>query len=350
MLAVRTGPAAPGLVRDLGDRKIVCLACGHRCRILEGRRGICKVRANRDGVLRVPRGYVAGIQIDPIEKKPFFHVWPGRDALSFGMLGCDLHCGYCQNWLTSQALRDDAAGSPVTDVTAEELVSLAERRGAPVLTSTYNEPLITAEWAAEVFDLARERGLLTSFVSNGNGTPEALDFLAPRLDLMKIDLKSFRPARYRELGGVLERVLETIEGVAARGIWLEVVTLVVPGFNDSPEELKEIARFLARLSPDIPWHVTAFHPDYRMRDRGATPPSTLLTAADIGKEEGLRYVYPGNAPGRVGNRESTCCPGCGRLLVERVGYRVGRVDLTPEGRCPGCGETIPGRFRGRPSG
>lgn len=344
-LKERTGPAAPELVRDEGNGRLRCLSCGHRCRIPEGKRGVCKIRSVEDGVLRVPRGYVAGIQVDPLEKKPFFHVLPGSDALSFGMLGCDLHCSYCQNWLTSQALRDEHADAPIRDVTAREIVEVALAHGAPVLTSTYNEPLVTSEWAAEVFDLGRAEGLLTSFVSNGNGTPEALDFLRPRLDLMKVDLKSFRQERYRELGGVLKHVLETIEGIFERGIWLEIVTLIVPGFNDSGEELRDIARFLAGVSTGIPWHVTAFHPDYRMRDRTATRAETLVRAYEIGREEGLSFVYPGNAPGCVGDRENTRCPGCGALLVERKGYRIEEVLVTAEGSCPDCGREIPGRWR-----
>ena len=343
-LAARTAPGAPALIEKLDRDRLRCLACGHRCRIPPGRRGICKIRRNEAGALRVPRGYVAGIQVDPIEKKPFYHVLPGANALSFGMLGCDLHCAYCQNWLTSQTLRDDAAGAPIRDISADELVEIAVAHGAPVVTSTYNEPLITAEWAAEVFDAAKRRGLLTSFVSNGNGTPEVLDFLAPRLDLMKVDLKSFREEGYRELGGVLGAVLDTIAGAHAHGLWVEVVTLVVPGFNDSEDELRDIAEFLAGISPDLPWHVTAFHPDYRMNDRGATPVRTLLAAHDLGREAGLRYVYSGNAPGRVGDREHTPCPGCGASLVERTGYRIGPCRLTTDGTCPDCGAGIAGRW------
>ena len=343
-LAARTAPAAPALTETLPGDRVRCLACGHRCRIPPGRRGICKIRRNDGGTLLVPRGYVAGVAVDPIEKKPFYHVLPGANALSFGMLGCDLHCAYCQNWLTSQALRDDAAGAPVQDVTAQELVDLAIAHGAPVITSTYNEPLITADWAAEVFDAAKRRGLITSFVSNGNGTPEVLDFLAPRLDLMKVDLKSFREEGYRQLGGTLDAVLETIAGAHARGIWVEVVTLVVPGFNDSEAELRDIARFLAGISADLPWHVTAFHPDYRMRDRGATTVRTLLAACDLGREAGLRHVYPGNAAGRVGDREDTRCPGCGAVLIRRSGYRIGPCRVTNDGTCPDCDAAIAGRW------
>jgi len=338
----RSAPAAPELSVALDRGRVRCLACGHRCRIPEGKRGVCKVRYNEGGRLFGPHGYVAGLAVDPIEKKPFFHVLPGSDALSFGMLGCDLHCAYCQNWLTSQTLRDEQADPGFTEMTPARIVELAKRHGAPVVTSTYNEPLITADWAAEVFDLAKEEGLLTSFVSNGNGTPEVLDYLEPRLDLMKIDLKAFRQARYRELGGVLKHVLATIEGVRERGIWLEVVTLVVPGFNDSEEELGEMAAFLAGVDRDLPWHVTAFHPDYRMNDRGGTPVPTLRRAHDRGREAGLRHVYAGNAPGRLGRMESTHCPGCGSTLVERVGFRVIEARVGADGSCSDCGTVVAG--------
>jgi pyruvate formate lyase activating enzyme len=318
-----------------------CVACGHRCRIAPGRDGICRVRFNADGILRVPFGYVAGLAVDPIEKKPFFHVLPGRSALSFGMLGCDYHCGYCQNWITSQALRDPDAISPAQPVTPDEIVDLAMRHGAPVLTSTYNEPLITSEWAVEVFRRGRERGLMCSYVSNGNGTPEVLEYIRPYVSMYKIDLKSFRQKNYQQLGGKLETVLETIRNVYAMGIWVEIVTLVVPGFNDSDEELKEIARFLCSVSPFLPWHVTAFHQDYKMTDPDPTSVRTLLHAASLGRAEGLHYVYAGNLPGRMGLWENTYCHHCNELLVERHGFTVLR-NLIKDSSCPRCGGMIPG--------
>jgi len=229
-----------------------------------------RVRHNRDGRLLVPRGYVSGLQVDPIEKKPFFHVLPGADALSFGMLGCDYHCSYCQNWLTSQTLRNPAAQVGPSDVRAEEIVDTATRHRAPVMVSTYNEPLITSEWAVEIFRLAREQGIVCGYVSNGNATPEVLDYLRPWVQLYKIDLKSFRDAAYRKLGGTLQNVLDTIRDVHARGFWMEIVTLLVPGFNDSRAELEELTAFVAEVSPDIPWHVTAFHKDYKMTDPADT--------------------------------------------------------------------------------
>lgn len=291
----------------------------------------------------VPAGYVAALQCDPTEKKPFFHVFPGSDAVTFGMLGCDLHCDYCQNWITSQALRDEEAGVAPVDVTAEEIVGLGERRGARLIVSSYNEPLITAEWAVEIFRLARARGLRTAFVSNGNATPEALDFVRPWTDAYKIDLKTMSGRNYRKLGGVLESVLATIRMTHERGFWVEVVTLVVPGFNDTEEELREAAEYIASISLDIPWHLTAFHRDYRMTGPGNTTAAQLVRAAEIGRAAGLRYVYAGNVPGRVGRWENTYCPGCDRLLIERVGYLIRRDDLGPNGgRCPHCDSRIPG--------
>jgi len=334
----------------LDDRRIRCLACGHRCPIFQGQAGVCKVRFHREDKLWAPWGYVAGAHCDPIEKKPFFHVLPGSLAFSFGMLGCDLHCSYCQNWVTSQALRDPQAGSSLWRATPEQLVRQAVALAAGSVVSTYNEPLITAEWAVAVFKEARAAGLLTGFVSNGNATPEVLEYLRPWLDLFKVDLKSFRDRRYRELGGRLAPILDSLERIHRMGFWLEVVTLLVPGFNDSDEELRDMARFLAGISPDIPWHVTAFHPDYKMMDVHATPPETLIRAARIGRECGLNYVYAGNLPGRVGHLEDTLCAGCGRALIRRVGYRILEYRLTQEGRCPDCGRAVPGRWPGSEPG
>jgi len=341
------------LARDHHSGKIVCVACAHRCKLAPGRRGVCQVRAREGAGLRVPWGYTAGAAIDPIEKKPFFHVLPGSSALSFGMLGCDMRCSFCQNWFTSQSLRDPTASTRVRPATAEGLVSSAVASGCRSVVSTYNEPLITAEWAHHVFTGARQSGLLTGLVSNGHATPEVLDYLLPVTDLFKIDLKAFRTRSYRSLGGRLEAVTDTIRSVAATSIWLEVVTLIVPGFNDDPGELADMAAWLASVSADIPWHVTAFHPDYRMTDRGGTPARALIEARRIGQEAGLRYVYSGNIPGAVRRAEDTVCPGCGEVLVERVGFSVVSAAIGADGRCPACGTAVPGVWdggSGRPGG
>ena len=329
------------------EGRIRCVACGHRCLLAAGRRGVCKVRFNAGGQLRVPFGYVAGgLASDPVEKKPFFHVHPGSDALTFGMLGCDFHCSYCQNWVTSQALRDEAAAAPILEITPEQIVKAARHNGARLIVSSYNEPLITAEWAVAVFQEAKRAGLACAFVSNGNATSEALDFLRPWIVAYKIDLKGFDDRRYRTLGGTLEHVTGGIRMVRARGLWLEVVTLVVPGFNDSEEELRAMAKFLVSVSPDIPWHVTAFHPDYKMTGTPATTARQLIRAAEIGAEEGLHFVYVGNLPGRVGPWENTFCPQCHTALIERVGYVVQEYRITSEGKCPKCRMTTPGLWPG----
>ena len=332
------------LYEKLENNAVRCFACGHRCKILDGLKGICKVRYNEAGTLMVPRGYVAALQVDPIEKKPFFHAYPGALALSFGMLGCDYHCGYCQNWVTSQALRDPMAIAPPRDVEPAGLVRLAKQHGAKVITSTYNEPLITSEWAVEVFKEAKREGLVCSYVSNGNGTPEVLEYIAPYVTLYKVDLKGFDDRHYRDLGGVLQPVLDTIKGLKQRGIWVEVVTLVVPGFNDSDEELTKVAEFLAGVDPDIPWHITAYHEDYKMNNP-STRASHLLRAYEIGKRAGLRYIYPGNIPGGFGDKEGTHCPRCNALVIGRTGFRVTSYRLA-DGKCPECATAIPGVWDG----
>jgi len=336
------------LYEQLEGGKVRCFACGHRCIILSGLDGICRVRYNEGGKLMVPSGYVGGVQCDPTEKKPFFHAYPGSLALTFGMLGCDLHCSYCQNWVTSQALRDPNAIAPPRDITPESLVRIAQQYDARLVVSSYNEPLITSEWAVEIFKQARAAGFVCGFVSNGNATPEVLDYIRPFTDLYKIDLKSFDDSHYRKLGGVLQNILDTIRMVHERGFWLEIVTLVIPGFNDSPGELKAMAEFIASVSPEIPWHVTAFHKDYKMTGPDNTPAETLIRTAEMAYDTGLKFVYAGNIPGHLGKYESTFCPGCKALLIERMGFRVGKNRIR-DGRCPDCNESIPGRWDSTPT-
>jgi pyruvate formate lyase activating enzyme len=337
--------ASGELMQVLPDGSIRCTACGHRCLIRPDKRGICQVRFNQAGSLRVPWGYVAALNADPIEKKPFYHLMPGSTALTFGMLGCDFHCGYCQNWLTSQVLRDPEAiesANYIRRISPAQIVEVALQTGAEVIASSYNEPLITSEWAVAVFKKAIQAGMKCVYVSNGNSTPEVLEYLRPYLSGMKIDLKSMQDKNYRQLGGVLKNVLDSIKRVKEMGLWLEVVTLIVPGFNDSTAELWEAARYLSGISPDIPWHVTAFHSDYKMSDTATTPAHTLLRAAEIGREAGLHYVYAGNLAGRVEEYETTFCPKCNHALVQRKGFVVQSVSLTPQGTCPQCGTLIPG--------
>jgi pyruvate formate lyase activating enzyme len=336
--------AAPELVEPLDRNRLRCFSCGHQCPIPEGQAGVCKVRYNRGGKLYVPWGYVGGVQCDPIEKKPFFHAIPGALAYSFGMLGCDLHCSYCQNWVTSQALRDPSAVSAPLAANPQALVEDALAQGAKVVVSTYNEPLITSEWAVAIFREARSAGLMTGFVSNGNATPQVLEFLRPHIDLYKVDLKSFDDAHYRKLGGRIQPILDSIKRIHQIGFWLEIVTLLIPGFNDSDDEIRRLTEFVSGVSPDIPWHVTAFHQDYHMTDQRNTTAEDLLRAADIGKQSGLRYVYPGNLPGQVGDWENTHCTKCGETLIERYGYRIRAYNLTAQGACQTCGTKLPGRF------
>jgi len=341
LLHQHTAPAAAELVRPEPEGALRCLTCAHLCRILPGRPGVCRVRWNEGGTLRVPYGYVAGLGVDPIEKKPFYHAYPGATAMSFGMLGCDFHCSFCQNWVTSQALRDDEAISSPVLIEPQRIVELALEHGCRVLTSTYNEPLITAEWAVEIFKLGRPHGLVGSFVSNGNATPEVLEYLRPHVELYKIDLKAFRDETYRKLGGVLENVLNTIRLTRQMGFWVELVTLLVPGMNDSDEELKQMTAFIAGVSPQIPWHVTAFHPDYKMTQPPRTSSEMLERAYDIGRQAGLQFIYAGNLPGQVGDRENTRCPACGQVLIERQGFSI-RQNRLRGGRCPACATEIPG--------
>jgi pyruvate formate lyase activating enzyme len=349
ILDQRVREADPLLYERLDKNRVRCVSCGHCCPIPDGQPGVCKVRYNQGGTLYVPWGYVAGTQCDPIEKKPFFHAHPGALAYSFGMLGCDLHCGYCQNWVTSQALRDPSAISPPLETSPDSLVRDAVAQGAKALVSTYNEPLITSEWAVAVFKEAKAAGLLTAFVSNGNGTPQVLDYVRPWLDLYKVDLKSFDDRHYHELGGRIAPILDSIRRIHEMGLWLEIVTLLIPGFNDSADELHRLTEFIAIISPDIPWHVTAFHGDYKMQNDVArdTTAEDLLRAVEIGQQSGLRYIYAGNLPGMVGDWEDTRCSQCGETLIKRHGYLIEDYRLTANGRCPNCATEIPGRWSAR---
>jgi pyruvate formate lyase activating enzyme len=342
ILSEHVGPAAAEL-RDLREGGVVqCHACAHACVIPSGKSGICRVRLNKEGRLHVPHGYVEGLAVDPIEKKPFYHVMPGSTALSFGMLGCNFHCQFCQNWYTAQVLREPGQTAQIRPMPAQTLVDLAIREQCSAIISTYNEPLITTEWAVEVFALAQPRKFHCGYVSNGFATPRVLRYLRPHADLYKIDLKAFRDQSYRTLGGRLQPVLDSIALARELGFWVEVVTLIVPEFNDSDEELRQMAKFLVGVSADIPWHVTAFHPMYKMTDRPRTPAESLRRALEIGRSEGLHFVYAGNLPGLVDGAENTHCPKCRSLLVERLGYHVVQNRVSETGKCPACDVAIPG--------
>lgn len=333
------------LAETLDDQSVRCLACAHQCKIKPGQRGVCKIRFNQAGRLMVPWGYVSSLQVDPIEKKPFYHFLAGANALTFGMLGCNLRCGYCQNWLTSQALREEGTGhlaEYLRKITPEALVEYGVQNGAEVVASSYNEPLITSEWARDIFELAGKAGLRQVYISNGFATREVLDFLKPNLQGFKVDLKTMQPDHYRELGGGLQPVLDSILYAYQLGLWVEIVTLLVPGFNDSVSELQEMAAFIHSVSPEIPWHVTAFHPEYKMLDKPRTAHQQIIKAVEIGYKEGLQYVYGGNLPGGLGKYEHTSCHHCQAMLIKRRGFFIQEYNITPEGFCPECGTKIPG--------
>lgn len=347
-----SAPAAPELIQKHDNGDVQCFACGHRCLIKPGRDGVCRVRFNDNGTLRVPWGYAAAVACDPIEKKPFFHVLPGSDALTFGMLGCDFHCGYCQNWVTSQMLRDPDAIAGARPYSPQDLVDLAIANRAPVIASSYNEPLITSEWAVDVFKVARAAGLKCAYISNGNGTPQVLDFLRPHVEAYKVDLKTFSDKNYRQLGGVLEKVTTTIKDLKARGFWVEIVTLLVPGFSDDADDLKRMTEFLASVDPLMPWHVTAFHPDYKFdRAKGfrQTTSADLAGAVELGRQAGLKYIYAGNLPGQVADGENTRCHHCGATVIKRHHFLVTQNRIKPDGACPDCSKLIPGIW-GKSSG
>jgi pyruvate formate lyase activating enzyme len=337
-----SAPASEKLIEREGDA-IRCFACGHRCLVKPGRDGVCRVRFNENGTLLVPHGYVGALACDPIEKKPFFHFLPGSDVLTFGMLGCDYHCGYCQNWVTSQMLRDAKAVAPPKFCTPKQLVDLAIEHGAPAVASSYNEPLITSEWAVEIFKEAQARNLRCAYISNGNATPPVLDFIKPFVSAYKVDLKCFNDRGYRQLGGVFENVTNTIRMLKERDFWVEIVTLIVPGFNDNRDELKSMADFLVSVNPLMPWHVTAFHPDYKMTDGyRRTQVDDLMQVVETGVQAGLKYVYAGNLPGQLGQWEDTRCHHCGNTLIERCGFVVRSNRVAMDGRCPDCQTSLPG--------
>lgn len=336
----------------LEDKTVQCYACAHQCTLKPDQAGICQLRYNEDGKLMVPWGYVNTAQLDPIEKKPFNHFLPGAIALSFGMVGCNFHCSFCQNWLSAQALNDDLihfSKQHISPTSPEELIQSAKNNHVKVIVSTYNEPLITSEWAVDIFRLAKEEGMFTAFVSNGFASSEGLKKLAPYLDAIKIDLKSFSEESYKLMGGHLQPVLSTIVQAKELGLWVEVVTLTIPEFNDSLEEIWKTARSIAAISPDIPWHVTSFHPAYKMHDRQRTSAQILQTTAEIGEEAGLRYVYAGNLPGKVGSLEDTHCPNCQKSVLQRRGFTVTAYNINENGACKFCGCPIEGIWHKNPS-
>ncbi len=325
------------------DDKITvrCRLCPHQCRIKDGDVGTCMVRRNRRGTLySIVYGKLIAEHLDPIEKKPIFHYYPGSFSYSIATVGCNFKCSFCQNHDISQYLRNGGQILPGRLATPEEIVSAASSAGCRSVSYTYTEPTIFFELAYDVSRKAKEKGMGNVFVSNGYTSPEAIQTIAPFLDAINIDLKNFSDETYKRVnGGRLQPVLDAIEKYRSEGVWVEVTTLIVPGMNDTEEELKEIARFLAGIDPDIPWHVSRFYPNYRMNNRGATSLEKMKRALEIGKEQGLHFVYSGNVPGW--ESENTFCPGCGNLLIERFGFQSAN-NFIRANACPSCKRVVPG--------
>lgn len=328
------------LYGPLEGGKVQCSLCNHRCTISPSKRGICGVRENRDGKLySLVFGRAISLNVDPIEKKPIFHLFPGSTSFSIATVGCNFRCLQCQNHDISQMPVDNGQieGSLVPP---SKVVSLAKGHRCKSISYTYTEPTIYFEYAYETAALASQEGLKNIFVTNGYMTEEALKTLQPYLDAANVDLKSFQEKFYKEVCGArLKPVLETLELMRQMGIWVEVTTLVIPTLNDSDKEFEEIAQFILSLGPDVPWHISAFYPTYKMLNLPRTPASLLHRAREIGMGAGLRYVYCGNIPGEEG--EDTYCPHCGRKVIERVGFQVVKNEVV-SGECCHCHTKIEG--------
>jgi len=326
----------------VGDGRVECRLCAHRCVVAPGKLGVCAVRENRGGRLEtLVYGEVVAAHVDPIEKKPLYHFFPGSKALSVATAGCNFRCGFCQNWQISQSPRRKGGGVAGEPFPPEAVVRAALDQGCRSISYTYTEPTIFFEYAYDTARLAREAGLANNFVTNGYMTAEALEKVRPYLDAANVDLKAFEDETYKKVCGArLGPVLESIRRMSDLGIWVEVTTLVVPGLNDSDAELAGIARFIASVDPAVPWHVSRFHPDYDYTEAPPTPLQTLRRAGEIGREAGLRHIYIGNVPGES---EDTRCASCGAVLIRRRGFAV--VDNALEGSgCPSCGTVLAGRF------
>lgn len=328
------------LYDQLPDNRVRCRLCAHRCTIAEGHKGLCQVRENRAGTLHtLVYGRTISQAVDPIEKKPLYHFYPGSGSFSIATPGCNFRCAWCQNWEISQMPRERhlVGGHPARP---EQIAASARRSGCRSIAYTYTEPTIFFEYACDTARLAREAGLANVFVTNGYMTDEALDVAKDWLDAANVDLKAFRDATYRRhIGARLQPVLDSLRQMKELGIWLEVTTLIVPGINDDPQELKELAEFLVgQLGADTPWHISRFFPHYKMRQTPPTPVKTLHRAEEIGRAAGLRHIYLGN----VAEETNTFCPDCVKLLIRRVGFGVIENRIQADGTCPDCGATIAG--------
>jgi pyruvate formate lyase activating enzyme len=325
-----------------GEGRVECFLCAHRCRIAPSKFGVCSVRQNREGKLVTHvYGEVIAAHIDPIEKKPLYHFLPGTTSFSIATVGCNFRCPFCQNWQISQAGKKGKALGSGEALSPSEIVRSAKGRGCRSISYTYTEPTIFFEFAYDTAKLAQAAGLANVFVTNGYMTAEALRVIQPVLDAANVDLKAFRDETYKKVCGArLNPVLDSIRLMHELRIWVEVTTLVVPGMNDGDEELSAIARFIASVSPDIPWHISRFHPDYQYTQTPATPVETLRKAATLAKEAGLKFIYVGNVWGEA---EETCCPRCGKVLIRRSGFSV-EENKVKAGKCYSCGSPIAGVF------
>ncbi len=323
----------------LGDNKVHCNLCAQSCRIASEKRGFCGVRENRGGALyTLIYGTVSSEAVDPIEKKPLYHFYPGSYVYSVGSIGCNFHCKHCQNWSISQTCLED---SYTTDILPAELVEGALLSRSRSIAWTYNEPTIWHEYTYECAKLAKNAGLATVYVTNGYITPEALRHIAPYLDAANIDIKAFNEKFYHDVASAkLGPVLEASTLAKKLGIHVEITTLIIPGVNDSLEELRELSKWIYKnLGPDTPLHFTRFQPQYQMQNLSPTPAKTMQEAYKIANEEGMKYVYIGNVDGS--DRNNTFCPNCGKVLIIRGLFEIERYDITPEKTCPKCGESIP---------
>ena len=330
------------LYERLDDHRVHCFLCAHNCKIADSKLGVCAVRQNIEGTLytHVYARTIAA-NIDPIEKKPLYHFLPGSTSFSIATVGCNFRCGFCQNWQISQAPREEGSVPAGRELSPEQVVKQAKEHGCLSISYTYTEPTIFFEYAYDCSMLATEAGLRNVFVTNGFMTRQALDAIQPYLDAANVDLKSFNEEYYKLVCKArLQPVLDSITYMKQIGIWVEVTTLVVPGENDSDEELTRIARFIAGLDRDIPWHISRFRPDYEFGDRDATPIETLRRAREIGRSEGLHHVYLGN----VTEGSDTSCPGCSETVVKRAYMGVENSRIR-DGACPSCGARIGGVWR-----
>jgi pyruvate formate lyase activating enzyme len=330
------------LYEKLEDQTVKCHLCNHRCVIKEGRRGKCNVRENQTGILKtLVYGKLIARHIDPIEKKPLFHFLPGTRSYSIATVGCNFRCRFCQNADIAQMPTDHKGIIMGDTYTPQEVVAAAQNAGCSSISYTYTEPTVFFEFAYETAKLAHQHGIRNVFVTNGYMTAEAVEMIHPYLDAANVDLKAFSDRYYKELCGAKRKhVQATLKLMTKLGIFVEVTTLIVPGLNDDPAELNDLAAFLAKqLGPQIPWHISRFHPTYKLTDRPSTPVKTLIMAREIGLAAGLRYVYTGNVPGDAG--ENTFCYRCGKIVIERWGFQVGKMRIK-NGRCTYCDTPIDG--------